>query len=146
MREGSYHVEALALLKANPGTHYSAKQIADKLEVDPKRASLNSVLREIMRKHTPHVHRQKLNKPEQTRQFYYWFDENRINDDYEGHIDGVERKLPPSNVEQRFLDAVDDMISGLADSDFVTHCGDLAIKEMREYRLDMAKELQGALA
>lgn len=145
MREGSYHVEALALLKAQPGIQFNAKQLADKLGVDPKRASMNSVMRELMRKHTPHVHREKLNKPEQTRQFYYWFDDSKANECYEGQVED-RAPLDILSVDQKYLDAVDKVIGGLSGSDFVLQCGEAAIKEMREYRVDMACELQRALA
>lgn len=48
-------------------------------------------------------------------------------------------------IEAKYLDAVDKILAGLADSDFITNAGSLALGELRQYRIDMARDLQLSL-
>lgn len=112
MREGSYHLEVLTTLKNNVGTHFSANELAAKLGVDRKRASIGGVLRELMRSHTPFVHREKISKPEMTRQFYYWYDPTVRNNCYEGQQDeSIPYRVSPEMAEREEDDVQVELVS-----------------------------------
>jgi hypothetical protein len=48
-------------------------------------------------------------------------------------------------IEQKYIDCIDAILNGLAESDFVTNAGALAMNELRQYRLDMALDIQKKL-
>ncbi len=52
----------------------------------------------------------------------------------------------PIKVDQRYVDAIDKIISNLRASDFVSTCGTAAIDALLEYRMDMALDLHKSLA
>jgi hypothetical protein len=58
------------------------------------------------------------------------------------HETATKLEMPPSI---KYINAVEKVLQGLSDSDFVSDCGAKTIQELREYKIDMALTLQSEL-
>lgn len=80
MKPGSYHDTVLQFLKANPGKLYTAKQLAQVVEptfdeLELKKVGMNNVIKEIMFRHSPHVHQANTRTEGSRKCFHYWFND-----------------------------------------------------------------------
>lgn len=80
MKSGSYHDTILNFLKANPGKLFTAKQLAriaepTFAEIDLKKVGMNNVMKEIMFRHSPHVHQANTRSEGSRLCWHYWFND-----------------------------------------------------------------------